>query len=49
MSYSAEEGIKWSFIMANSQHQNGGAEVLIKLAKGVMRSLMEKIGESKLT
>lgn len=35
--------------MASSQHQNGGAEVLIKLAKGVMKSIMQELGEQKLT
>ena len=47
--FCAKEGIDWRFIMASSQHQNGGAEVLIKLAKGVMKSIMQELGEQKLT
>ena len=30
--------------MANSQHQNGPAEILIKVCKGIMKSLMKAIG-----
>ena len=39
----------WSFIMPSSQHQNGAAEAMVKLAKGVMKTLQKAIGESKLT
>ena len=48
-SYGAKEGFQWNFISANSQHQNGGAEVLIKLSKGVIKALMQNLGEQKLT
>ena len=34
--------------MADSQHQNGGAESLIKVVKGITRSLMHAIGDAKL-
>ena len=44
-SYGAKEGFQWNFISANSQHQNGGAEVLIKLSKGVIKALMQNLGE----
>ena len=30
--------------MASSQHQNGAAEVLVKLVKGVMKALMHQLG-----
>ena len=35
--------------MANSQHQNGGAESLIKVTKGIIKSLMHSIGDTKLS
>ena len=35
--------------MANSQHQAGGVEVMVKLAKGAMKALMHELGEQKLT
>ena len=47
--FCAKEGIEWNFIMANSQHQNGGAEVLVKMSKGVIKALMQGLGEHKLT
>ena len=42
--FGAEHGIEWKFVMAASQHQNGACEVLIKLVKGIMKSLLEAIG-----
>ena len=42
--FGAKHGIDWRFIMASSQHQNGGAEVMVKLVKGVIKSLMHEIG-----
>ena len=47
--FGSKEGIMWSFIMPSSQHQNGAAEAMVKLAKGVMKTLQKAIGESKLT
>ena len=47
--FGAERGLQWSFIMAASQHQNGGAESLIKIAKGIMKSLMRVAGDAKLS
>ena len=35
--------------MANSQHQNGLSESMIKQVKGVIRSLMRALGDTKLT
>ena len=46
--FGAKHGLEWDFIMAASQHQNGSAEVLIKLCKGIMKSLMEAIGTTVL-
>ena len=35
--------------MSCSQHQNGGAEVMVKLAKGVIKSLMHELGSQVLS
>ena len=43
--FGAENGIQWTTISANSQHQNGVTEVMIKLAKSVMKALLKSIGK----
>ena len=48
-SFGAKEGLVWSFIMPASQHQNGASEAMVKLAKGVMKSLQKVLGDTKLT
>ena len=47
--FGAEFGLEWHFISANAQHQNGITEIMVKLAKGVMKSLLTVIGENVLT
>ena len=47
--FGADKKLEWKFIMADSQHQNGAAEALIKVAKGVKNSLQHAIGETKLS
>ena len=47
--FGADKGLKTSFIMADSQHQNGGAESLIKVVKGITRLLMRVVGDTKLS
>ena len=42
-------GLEWKFIMPASQHQNGAAEVLIKLVKGVYKSFLKSLGDKKLS
>ncbi len=42
--FGAKHGITWEFVMASSQHQNGAAEILVKMCKGVMKALMAAIG-----
>ena len=42
-------GLEWKFIMPNSQHQNGAAEILIKMVKGVMKSFRKAMGSAKLS
>ena len=46
--FGAKHGITWEFVMASSQHQNGAAEILIKMCKGVMKALMAAIGTTVL-
>ena len=43
--FGAEKGIQWITVMAASQHQNGMSEIMIKLAKTVLKSLMKSIGD----
>ena len=45
--YGADKGLDWEFIMADSQHQNGASEILVKLVKGVTRSLTHSLGDTK--
>ena len=42
--FGAEKGLEWKFIMASSQHQNGAAEIMIKMVKGVKKSMMRAMG-----
>ena len=42
--FGAEKGIQWIKVMANSQHQNGVSEIMVKLAKSVLKSLMKSLG-----
>ena len=35
--------------MPDSQHQNGAAESLVKIVKGVKKSLMKTMGDTKLS
>ena len=42
--FGCEKGIEWINISANSQHQNGISEVMIKLSKSILKSLMKSLG-----
>ena len=42
--FGADKGLEWKFIMPSSQHQNGAAEIMIKMVKGVKRSLLKALG-----
>ena len=44
-----DKGIEWKFIMANSQHQNGVSEVMVKMVKGVQKALLTAVGDTKLS
>ena len=47
--FGASRGLEWRLIMPDSQHQNGASEILVKLVKGVKRSLMRVIGNKILS
>ena len=47
--FGASKGLEWRSIMASSQHQNGVSEILIKLVKGVKKSLLHALGDTKLS
>ena len=46
--FGAEKGLEWYFVSASAQHQNRFTEVMIKLAKGVMKSLMTVLRDTVL-
>ena len=46
--FGAAKGLDWKLIMPASQHQNGCAEVMIKLVKGVKKAFMSALGDTKL-
>ena len=47
--FGSERGIEFMTVMANSQHQNGISEVMIKLSKAVLKSLIKSVGEHVLS
>ena len=47
--FGAERGIEWLFIMPDAQHQNGSAEIMVKLVKGVKQAFMKSLGEQILS
>ena len=47
--FGAERGLQWKTVMASSQHQNGVSEIMIKLVKGVRKSLLRALGDTRLS
>ena len=47
--FGATKGLEWKSIMASTQHQNGVSEILVKLVKGVKKSLLHALGDTKLS
>ena len=47
--FGSTRGLSWKFVMAASQHQNGPAESMVKLVKGVKKSFMHAMGDTKLS
>ena len=46
--FGTPKGLDWKFIMANSQHQNGTAEVMAKMVKSVQKSFLRALGDTRL-
>ena len=46
--FGAPKGLDWKFIMANSQHQNGTAEVMVMMVKSVQKSFLHALGDTRL-
>ena len=47
--FGAERGLEWETISACSQHQNGVTEILIKLVKGIKKSILRSVGDTRLS
>ena len=47
--FGAKKSLDWLFIMPDSQHQNGAAEVMIKMVKGVKKAFLKSMGEQVLS
>ena len=47
--FGAERSVEWTTIMPSAQHQNGAAEIIVKLVKGIMSSLLASIGTTVLS
>ena len=47
--FGATKHLEWQFVMPASQHQNGSAEIMIKLIKGIKNSYLRALGDVKLT
>ena len=47
--FGSAKGLDWNFIMPDSQHQNGAAEIMVKMVKGVGKALMKSLGDRTLS
>ena len=47
--FEADKGLEWQLIGVNSQHQNGIAESVVKMVKGVNKSMMNIVEKHKWT
>ena len=47
--FGATKGLEWKTAMANAQHQNGASEAMVKMAKGIMKTMMKVLGDTKLS
>ena len=47
--FGSAKGLDWNFIMPDSQHQNGAAEIMVKMVKGVEKALMKSLGDRTLS
>ena len=42
--FGADKSLDWLFIMPDSQHQNGAAEIMVKMVKGVKKAFLKSMG-----
>ena len=47
--FGASKGLEWVTVMANSHHQAGAVEIMVKLVKGVKKALLKVVGDTKLS
>ena len=47
--FGATKNLEWEFVMADSQHQNGVTESMVKQVKAVQKSLTRALGDTMLT
>ena len=47
--FGASRGLEWKTAMPNAQHQNGASEAMVKMVKGVMKTMVKVIGDTKLS
>ena len=47
--FGTDKNIEWRFVSANSQHQNGVVEAIVKMIKGATKSILRVLGDTKLT
>ena len=47
--FGASKGLEWVTVMASSHYQEGAVEVMVKLVKGVKKTLLKVLGTTILT
>ena len=47
--FGASKGLEWVTVMASSHHQAGAVEVMVKLVKGVKKTLLKVLGTTILS
>ena len=47
--FGASRGLEWKTAMPNAQHQNGASEAMVKMVKGIMKTMVKVIGDTKLS
>ena len=47
--FGTDKNIEWRFVSANSQHQNGVVEAIVKMVKGATKSILRVLGDTRLS
>ena len=47
--FGSSKNLEWMFTRANSPHQNGISEIMVKMAKGVKKTFLKVLGDTRLT